>query len=142
MLLCYYYVVSYINIHFLSYNLQPGHTINTFALGITFFKKSGLVLLTHRHVFFVFLFCFLFFLLNVQHIHLNTAFHSLEKRVMQAPSQIALVREDLPRRHKMYKKKQIPLCLHKVWTKVCVVLWWYQCWEDREMAVQSVMVVC
>lgn len=50
--------------------------------------------------------------------------------------------EGLPRRHKMYKKKQNPLCLHKVWTKVYVVLWCCQCWEDREYAVQSVMVVC
>lgn len=60
MLLCYYYAVSYINFHILSYNLQPGHTINKFALGITFFKKSGLVLLTHRRVFFLF-FCFVVF---------------------------------------------------------------------------------
>lgn len=55
---------------------------------------------------------------------------------------MVLVKEDLPRRHNMYKNKQIPLCLHKFWTQVYVVLWWFQCWEDREYAVQYVMVVC
>lgn len=49
------YVVSDINyFRFIVYNLEPGYTINTFALGIKFKKKSGLVLLTHRRVFFFF----------------------------------------------------------------------------------------
>lgn len=82
-----------------------------------------------------------FFGLNVQHLHLNPVSDSLEKTVVQTISQIHLVMKDLPGRHKMYLK-QIPLCLRKVWKKVYFVLWWCQCWEDREYAVQSIMVVC
>lgn len=60
---------------------------------------------------------------------------------MQAPSQIALIMEDLPRRHKISKKKQISLCLHKGWTKVYFGGASAALSEDREYAVQSVMVV-